>query len=197
MPLGSSPYEPVTKAQLALPSDFRHQSPTCPSGHPVTNPSLKPSSHFQVTFVTNSSSISRRSGTGLGHTNRGQDSSLTKLARPCSLREPNPTYGSQFRLAVCPLAQGELVTASRRHSERFPHTYGSAALCRTPPPPFGVVGVAPGHSWDTPGTLPVSRPSHNLSGNGRVATSRDTGVTNRDLGASRGSDERLKAGRAR
>ena len=44
---------------------------------------------------------------------------------------------------------------------------------------------------------PVSRPSHNLSGNGRAATSRDTGMTNRDLGASRGSDERLRAGRAR
>ena len=41
----------------------------------------------------------------------------------------------------------------------------------------------------------MSRPSHNLSGNGRAATSRDTGVTNRDLGASRGSDERLRAGR--
>ena len=43
----------------------------------------------------------------------------------------------------------------------------------------------------------VSRPSHNLSGIGRAATSRDTGMTNRDLGASRGSDERLRAGRAR
>ena len=43
----------------------------------------------------------------------------------------------------------------------------------------------------------LSRPSHNLSGNGRAATSRDTGMTNRDLGASRGSDERLKARRAR
>ena len=31
-------------------------------------------------------------------------------------------------------------------------------------------------------------------GNGRVATSRDTGMTNRDLGASHGSDERLRAG---
>ena len=45
--------------------------------------------------------------------------------------------------------------------------------------------------------LVMSRPSHNLSGNGRAATSRDTGMTNRDLGASRGSDERLRAGRAR
>ena len=42
----------------------------------------------------------------------------------------------------------------------------------------------------------MSRPSHNLSGNGRAATSRDTGMTNGDLGASRGSDERLRAGRA-
>ena len=32
----------------------------------------------------------------------------------------------------------------------------------------------------------VSRPSHNLSRNGRAATSWDTGVTNRDLGASCG-----------
>ena len=127
----------------------RHQSPTCPSGHPVTNPLLKPSSRFQVTFVTNSSSISRRSVTGPGHGNQGRDCSLSKLARPCSLREPNPTYGSQFGLAVCPLAQGELVTASRRHSERFPHTYASAALCRTPPL-LGVVGSL----RDTPGTLP-------------------------------------------
>ena len=31
----------------------------------------------------------------------------------------------------------------------------------------------------------LSRPSHNLSGNGQAATSRDTGVTNRDLDASR------------
>ena len=31
----------------------------------------------------------------------------------------------------------------------------------------------------------LSRPSHNLNKNGRVATSRDTGVTNQDLGASR------------
>ena len=127
----------------------RHQSPTCPSGHPVTNPLLKPNSCFQVTFVTNSSSISRESGTGPGHTNRGWDSSLSKLARPCSLHEPNPTYGSQFGLAVCPLAQGELVTASRRHLERFPHTYASAAFCRTPLP-LGVVGVAPGHSREFP-----------------------------------------------
>ena len=101
-----------------------------------------------MTFVTNSSSISRGSGTGPGHANRGQDSSLSKLARPCSLREPNPTYGSQFGLVVCPLAQGELVTSSRCHSERFPHTYASAALCRTPP--HGVVGVAPGHSREFP-----------------------------------------------
>ena len=31
----------------------------------------------------------------------------------------------------------------------------------------------------------VLRPSHNLSGNGQAATSRDTDVTNRDLDASR------------
>ena len=43
----------------------------------------------------------------------------------------------------------------------------------------------------------VSRPSHNLSGNGRVATSRDTSMTNRDLGASRGRDERLRVRRVR
>ena len=43
----------------------------------------------------------------------------------------------------------------------------------------------------------MSRPFHNLSGNGRAATSQDTGMTNRGLGASRGSDERLRAGRAR
>ena len=136
----------------------RHQSPTCPSRHPITNTLLKPSSRFQVTFVTNSSSISRGSGTGPGHANRGRDCSLSKLAHPCSLREPNPTYGSQFGLAVCPLAQGELVTASRRHSERFPHRYASAALCRTPPP-WGRGGrsrTLPGHSREfqtfSPGT---------------------------------------------
>ena len=130
----------------------RHQSPTCPSGHPVTNPLLKPSSRFQVTFVTNSSSISRGSKTGPGHGNQGRDCSLPKLARPCSLREPNPTYGFQFGLAVCPLAQGELVTASRRHSERFPHTYASAAFCRTPPPlgSWGRSGTLPGHSRELP-----------------------------------------------
>ena len=127
----------------------RHQSPTCPSGHPVTNPLLKPSSCFQVIFVTNSSSISRGSRTGPGHANQGRDSSLSKLTRPCLLHEPNPTYDSQFGLTICPLTQGELVTASRRHSERFPHTYASAALCRTPPS-LGVVGVAPGHSWEFP-----------------------------------------------
>ena len=138
----------LTTPSLPTAHNEHHQSPTCPSGHPVTNPLLKPNSRFQVTFVTNSSSISRRSGTGLGHANRRWDSSLSKLARPCSLREPNLIYGSQFGLAICPLAQGELVTTSRRHSEAFPHTYASAALCRTPP--LGVVGVAPGHSRDTP-----------------------------------------------
>ena len=123
----------------------RHQSSTCPSGHHVTNPLLKPSSRFQVTFVTNSGSISRGSGSGPGHANRGQDSSLPKLARLCSLREPNPTYGLQFGLAICPLAQVELVIAFRRHSERFPHAYASTALCRTLPP----LG-----SWGRSGTLP-------------------------------------------
>ena len=33
----------------------------------------------------------------------------------------------------------------------------------------------------------MSRPSHNLSRNGRAATSRKTDVTNQDLGASRGA----------
>ena len=129
-----------------------HQSPTCPSGHPVTNTLLKPNSRFQVTFVTNSSSISLGSETGPGHANQGRDSSLSKLARLCSLREPNPTYGSQFELAVCPLAQGELVTASRRHSERFPHTYASATLSRTPTP-WGCGGRSEtllGHSREFP-----------------------------------------------
>ena len=43
-------------------------------------------------------------------------------------------------------------------------------------------------AWATKEAIdPVSRPSHNLSGNGRAATSRDTGMTNRDLGASRGA----------
>ena len=126
----------------------RHQSPMCPSGHPLTNPLLKTNSRFQVIFVTNSNFISRGSGTGLGHANRGRDSSLSKLAHPCSLREPNPTYDSWFGLAVCLLAQGELVTASCRHSERFLHTYASAALCRTPPPwgRGGRSGTLPGHS---------------------------------------------------
>ena len=128
-----------------------YQSPTCPLGHPVTNPLLSSNSRFQVTFVTNSSSISRESETGPRHANRGRDSSLSKLARPCSLREPNPTYGSRFGLAVCPLIQRELVTASRRHSETIPHTYASAAPCRTPPhPPLGSWGVAPGHSREFP-----------------------------------------------
>ena len=146
-PSGHPNYQPATKAQLTLPSDFRHQ---LEFHHPVTNPLLKPSSRLQVTFVTNSSSISRGSGTGPGHANRGRDCSLSKLARPCSLREPNPTYGSQFGLAVCPLAQGELETAFRRHSERFPHTYDSAAPLQAPPSPLGVVGVAPGHSREFP-----------------------------------------------
>ena len=125
-----------------------YQSPTCPSGHPVTNALLKPSSCFQVTFVTNSSFIRRGSGTGPRHANRGRDSSLSKLARPCLLTEPNPTYGSQFGLAVCPLAQGELVTTSRHHLERFPHTYASTALCKTPLPwgRGGLSGTLPGHS---------------------------------------------------
>ena len=128
----------------------RHQSPTCPSGHPVTNLLLKPSSRFQVTFVTNSSSISRGSGTGPGHANRGRDNSLSTLARPCSLRESNPTYGSQFGLAVCPLAQGELVTASRRHSGEVLPYICFYSLCRTPPPwgRGGRSGTLPGHSWE-------------------------------------------------
>ena len=119
MPRGSSRYQPATKAQLALPSDFHHQLEFHQQG----------------------------SGTGLGHANRGRDSSLSKLTRPCLLREPNPTYGSQFGLAVCPLAQGKLVTASRRHSEKFPHIYASTALCRTPPlGSWGSLRDTPGNS---------------------------------------------------
>ena len=38
--------------------------------------------------------------------------------------------------------------------------------------------------WVQPGPR-LSRPSHNLSGNGRAATSRDTCITNRDLDVSR------------
>ena len=37
------------------------------------------------------------------------------------------------------------------------------------------------------GGVLMSRPSHNLSKNGRAATSRDTGVTNQDLRTSRGA----------
>ena len=47
-----------TTLNLPRAHNERHQSPTCPLGHPVTNPLLKPYSRFQVTFVTNSSSIS-------------------------------------------------------------------------------------------------------------------------------------------
>ena len=36
----------------------------------------------------------------------------------------------------------------------------------------------------------MSHPSHNLSGNGQAATSRDTSVTNRYLGASRETTRR-------
>ena len=141
-----------TTPSLPTAHNKRHQSPTCPSGHLVTNPLLKPSSRFQVTFVTNSSSTSRGSRTGPGHANRRRDSSLSKLARPCSLHEPNPTYGSQFVLAVCPTAQGKLITASRRHSERFPHIYAFAALCRTPPlwGRGGRSGPLLGHSREFP-----------------------------------------------
>ena len=46
-------------------------------------------------------------------------------------------------------------------------------------------GAGPSQVYPSDSTL--SRPSHNLSGNGRAATGRDTGVTNRDLGASRGA----------
>ena len=56
-----------------------------------------------------------------------------------------------------------------------------------------------GHTWrgQNQQSWRLSRPSHNLSGNGRAATSRDTDMTNRDLGASPRSDERLRAGQAR
>ena len=40
----------------------------------------------------------------------------------------------------------------------------------------------------------VSRPSHNLSGNGRAATSRDIDMTNRDL--ARAAERREAKGRA-
>ena len=82
-----------TTPSLPTAHNERHQSPTCPLGHLVTNPLLSSKSRFQVTFLTNSSSINRGFGTGPGHANWGRDSSLSKLARPCLLREPNPTYG--------------------------------------------------------------------------------------------------------
>ena len=52
------------------------------------------------------------------------------------------------------------------------HMYGSVVSH----PDSAIVNPPPGVS--------VSRPSHNLSGNGRAATSRDINVTNWDLGAS-------------
>ena len=66
-----------------------------------------------MTFVTNSSSISRGSGTGPGHANWRQDISLSKLACLCSLWEPNPTYGSQFELAVRSLIPGREFTTAK------------------------------------------------------------------------------------
>ena len=73
-----------------------------------------------MTFVTNSSSINRGSRTGPGHANRRWDSSLANLARPCSLRESNPTYGSQFGLAVCPLTPGRGFTMAEPEWETPP-----------------------------------------------------------------------------
>ena len=66
---------------------------------------------------------------------------------PSSLWEPNPTYGLQFGLAVCPLTPRKGIHNGRAGvNDTTFHTYAYAALCRIPP----WVGVAPGHSRNFP-----------------------------------------------
>ena len=122
-----------------------HQFPTCPSGHPITNLLLKSNSRFQVTFVTNSSSISIRSRTRLGHANQRWDNPLPKLARLCSFREPNPTYGSQFGLAVRSLTLGRGFTVAEPEWSTPLSIHMSLQPSVGTPPLFGL-GVTPGQS---------------------------------------------------
>ena len=110
--------------------------PRAPSGHPVAYPLLKPNSHFQVDFRHQLEFHQPWvRGLGLGHANRGRAISLNKLACACLLREPNPTYGSQFRLAIHPLTLGRgFTTAKPKTRDTTFHIYASAALCKEPSP---------------------------------------------------------------
>ena len=119
----------------------RHQSPTRPSGHPVTNPLLKPSSRFQVTFVTNSSFISRGSGTesGLDRDTLTEGGTAHYPTRT-SVLAPRTQPNLQFAIQV-----SGLPASSRRTSNGFSPPLGEVPpyICFCSPlqdPPLGREG---------------------------------------------------------
>ena len=135
-----------TTLSLPMACNKCHQFPTCPSGH---NPLLMSNSRFQVSFVTNSNSISLGSETGPGHANRGWDSSLPKLAHLCLLWEPNPTYDSSFGLAIRPLTTGRGFTMNEPEWETPPSIHMLLQPSAGNPPLLdqGSLRDNPGNSW--------------------------------------------------
>ena len=116
----------------------RHSTLTCPSGHTVTNPLLKSNSRFQVTFVTNSSSISTGSRIGLGRldwdtlTGAGQ---LFIQART-SVLAPRTQSNLRFVIRISGLSanfQKGIHNGQAGVNNTTFHTYASTALCKTPP----------------------------------------------------------------
>ena len=137
-----------TTSSLLTAHNEHHQSPTCPSGHPVTNRLLKPSSRFQLTSVTNSGSISPESGTGPGH---DQDK-LTRggiahypSSHVCARSETQPNLRFVIRVSGLP-------ASSRGTSNGFSPPLGGSSIhmllqpSAGPPPPWGRGGRS--------GTLP-------------------------------------------
>ena len=121
----------------------------CPSGHPIINPLLKPNLRFQVTFVTNSSSISRGSGTGpdtlIGGGKTHYPSSHVRAHSENLYQLTVYNSGKQF---AGKLPEGD----SKRPSQSERHHLPCICFCSPlqDPPPLGSWGVAPGHSQDTP-----------------------------------------------
>ena len=149
LPLKSRARSRITPG-LQTTHNKRHQSPTCPSGHPVTNPLLKSSSRFQVTFVTNSSSISSEYGTKLGYANHGRDCFIFQARTTVLAPRTQSNLRFTIRVSDSPANFQKGIHNGRAGvTDTTFHTYASANLCKTPPP--WVVGVAPGHSRDTPG----------------------------------------------
>ena len=123
----------------SLPTAYNrpHLSPTCPSGRLVTNLSLKSNLRFQVTFVTNSSSLALGPGLDWDTLTRGKRAHYPS-SHVCT-RSENP-----IQLMVVIRVTSSLVNSRKGIHNCRPevwdttfHTCSFAALCRKPPLGWG------------------------------------------------------------